>query len=169
MNHQIQQFLRYMHSNNAFTMYTCAFVWEDIYLTLGAHAQRGLRWLSFSVCLSVCVSVPHLTSGASVRPEIEVTYSTANEGQNICDDFSETASLQRSSTSRIVLLYPSSATFRYAENMRMHMPRLLARGMAPRGYGVCTEGLHLSTFHYFCLFFACKATGNTKSYNAIDL
>ena len=51
------------------------------------------------VCLSVCVSVKsHLTSGASVRPENAVTYSTGNEGQKICGIFSETAPLQRSST-----------------------------------------------------------------------
>ena len=44
----------------------------------------------------VCVSVKsHLTSGASVRPENSVTYSTGNEGQKVCGDFSETAPLQR--------------------------------------------------------------------------
>ena len=50
----------------------------------------------------VCVSAkPHLTSGASVGPEIDVTYSTGNEGQNTCGLFSETASLQRSSHSSV--------------------------------------------------------------------
>ena len=44
----------------------------------------------------MCVSVKsHLTSGASVRPENSVTYSTGNEGQKICGYFSETAPLQR--------------------------------------------------------------------------
>ena len=38
----------------------------------------------------------------------------------------------------------------------MHMPRLLAKGMAPRGYAVCTEGLHFSTFHFYCLFVLAK-------------
>ena len=34
---------------------------------------------------SVCVSAKsHLTSGASVRRENSVTYSTGNRGQNIC-------------------------------------------------------------------------------------
>ena len=50
-------------------------------LTLGAHAQRGLRsW----VCLSVCLSVKsYLTSDVSVHPENAVTYSESNEGENI--------------------------------------------------------------------------------------
>ena len=41
-------------------------------------------------CLSVCVCVSvsqHLPSGASVRLENAVTYSTCNEGQDICGDF----------------------------------------------------------------------------------
>ena len=51
------------------------------------------------VVLCVCLSVKSkLTSGASVRPETSVTYSTGNEDQNICGDFSETALLRRSST-----------------------------------------------------------------------
>ena len=50
-------------------------------------------------CVSVCLSVKSkLTSGASVRPETSVTYSTGNGGQKICGVFSETAPLQRSST-----------------------------------------------------------------------
>ena len=58
-----------------------------------------------SVCLSVCLSVKsHLTYGASVRPEIDVTYSAGNEGGKICGVFSETAPLQRSGTSCIVCL-----------------------------------------------------------------
>ena len=61
-------------------------------LTLGAHAQRGLRYLGLSVCVCVCVSVKsNLTSGASVRPENTVTYSAGNGGQNICGVFFETA------------------------------------------------------------------------------
>ena len=51
-----------------------------------AHGKEGyVSW----VCVSVCVS--NLTSGASVRPEITVTYSAGNEGQKICGFFSETA------------------------------------------------------------------------------
>ena len=47
----------------------------------------------------MCVSINRdLTSGASVRPE----YSTGNEGQSICVDFSETAPLQRYTASCIV-------------------------------------------------------------------
>ena len=46
----------------------------------------------------------HLTYGASVRPEIDVTYSAGNEGGKICGVFSETAPLQRSGTSCIVCL-----------------------------------------------------------------
>ena len=55
------------------------------------------------VVLCVCLSVKSkLTSGASVRPETSVTYSTGNEGQNICGDFSETAPLQRYTASCVV-------------------------------------------------------------------
>ena len=43
-----------------------------------------------------------LNSGASVRPKNGITYSTGNEGQNICVNFSETASLQRYTASCIV-------------------------------------------------------------------
>ena len=59
--------------------------------------------VGLSVCLSVCLSVSqHLTSGASVRLENAVTYSTGDEGQKICGVFSETAPLPRSSTPSVV-------------------------------------------------------------------
>ena len=46
--------------------------------------------------MSVCVSVKsHLTSGASVRPEIDITCLAGNEGQKICGVFFENAPLQR--------------------------------------------------------------------------
>ena len=51
--------------------------------------------------LGLCVW-SHLTSGASVRPENDVAYSTGNESQNICGDFSETAPLQRYTASCVV-------------------------------------------------------------------
>ena len=55
------------------------------------------------VCVCVCLSVKSkLTSGASVRPETSVIYSTANEGQKNCGDFSKNAPLQRFTTSCIV-------------------------------------------------------------------
>ena len=41
-------------------------------LTLGTHAQRGLRVGSVCVCVSV---KSHLASGVSVHPENIVTYS----------------------------------------------------------------------------------------------
>ena len=42
--------------------------------------------------VGLCVSVSQpLTSGVSVRPENDTMYSTANEGPNICVDFSENA------------------------------------------------------------------------------
>ena len=45
------------------------------------HREGYCSW----VCVSVCVSVKsHLTYGASVHSEKAVTYSTGNEGQNIC-------------------------------------------------------------------------------------
>ena len=56
-----------------------------------------------TVVVRVCVSVKsYLTSGASVRPENSVTYSTGNEGKNICGDFSQTAPLQRYTASCFV-------------------------------------------------------------------
>ena len=41
-------------------------------------------------CVCVCVSVCHLTSGASVCPENTVAYSAGNGGQKICGVFFET-------------------------------------------------------------------------------
>ena len=50
-------------------------------------------------CVCVCLSVKqHLTSGASVRPESDTTYSADNEGEKNCSVLPETAPLQRSST-----------------------------------------------------------------------
>ena len=67
-------------------------------VALGAHAQR------------VVVS-RDLTSGASVRPEHDITYSTGNNGQIICVDFSETAPLQRYTSSFIVHLETAHAHY----------------------------------------------------------
>ena len=66
-----------------------------------------------SICLSVCVCASvksHLTSGASVRPENTVTYSVGNGSKvkNLCG-FSETAPLQRSSTTSVDRPYAQSA------------------------------------------------------------
>ena len=55
--------------------------------------------LSVCVCVCVCVSLQHLTFRAYSRPENHITYSTGNEGHNICGVFSETPSLRRSSHS----------------------------------------------------------------------
>ena len=52
----------------------------------------------------------NLTSGASVRPEYSITYSTDNEGQKVCGVFSEDAPLQRSSTP--FTLYAACVAFR---------------------------------------------------------
>ena len=65
-----------------------------------------------SVCVSVCLL---LTSGASVRPENSVTYSTDNESQNICGVFPETAPLQRSSIPSI-----ESHTYRHPFSYGKH-------------------------------------------------
>ena len=74
-----------------------------------------------SVCLSVCLSVSqHLTSGASVRLENAVTYSTGDEGQKVCGFFPETAPLQRSSTPSVVRLM-RSRPFLSLRKMRMRM------------------------------------------------
>ena len=56
-----------------------------------------------SVCLCLSVKSP-LTSGASVRPENSVTYSTGNRGQKYCGVFSETAPFKR---------YHDTASFAY--------------------------------------------------------
>ena len=49
-----------------------------------ACAARVTVVVCVCVCLSVCLSVKSkLTSGASVRPETSVTYSTGNKGQKI--------------------------------------------------------------------------------------
>ena len=57
----------------------------------------------------MCLSVKsHFTSGASVRPENTVVYSVGNGGQNICGVFSETAPLQRSSTSPLKAIHTVS-------------------------------------------------------------
>ena len=92
-------------------------------------------------CSRLCLSVnQHLTSGASVRLENEITYSAGNEGEKNCGVFSETARLQRSSTSCIVWLSVLSAIFPYAETrmriiisamwwpMRPYLPRVLLLG-----------------------------------------
>ena len=48
-------------------------------LTLGAHAQRGLRYL---VCVSVCVSVTqHLTFHVIIRATNDTTFLAADEGR----------------------------------------------------------------------------------------
>ena len=60
--------------------------------------------VAVSVCLCVCLSVKsHLTSGASIRPEISATCLVANEGRN-CGVFSKTASFQSYGTSCIARL-----------------------------------------------------------------
>ena len=41
--------------------------------------------------LSVCLSAQHLTSGVSVHPEIDITYSAYNEGQKICGAYVQAA------------------------------------------------------------------------------
>ena len=69
------------------------------FITLGAHAQRGLRvygsWVCVCVCLSVCLSVTqHLTSRTFIRPTKDMTYLTGDEGQKFGGVFSENAPLQ---------------------------------------------------------------------------
>ena len=72
------------------------------------------------VCLSVCLSVkPHLTSGASVCPEIDNTYSTSNQGQKNCGNFSEIAPLRKYTASCIVWLSVQSAIL-LCENVHAH-------------------------------------------------
>ena len=75
------------------------------------RSEGYCSWVRLCVCLSVCLSAQHLTSRAFFRPEIDITYSTGNEGQKICGVFSETASLQRSSTPSVVRPYVQAAIF----------------------------------------------------------
>ena len=78
-------------------------------------------------CSRSCLSVkPHLTYGASVRPENAVTYSAGNEGQIFCGFFSETAPLQRSSTPSVERQCVHSAIFP-AESTHAHY----SMGLAP--------------------------------------
>ena len=100
-------------------------------------------WVYLSVCLSV---KPHLTSGASLHPEINVTYATGNEGKKIRVVFSKTAPLRRFCTSCIVWLFLVGHFSLCRKKTRMRMPRLLAGGVVPRDYAVRAEGLHFSAF-----------------------
>ena len=95
-------------------------LWTDVnmycYLSVRMCSKGYSSWV---VCVSVCPSVkPHLTSGVSVRTQIDVTYSTGNKGKD-CGVFSETASLQRSSTPSIVWPYIQAAIFP-AESTHAH-------------------------------------------------
>ena len=69
----------------------------------------------------VCVSVKsHLTSGASVRPEIlSHIYSSGNRGQKLCGVFSETVPLQRFSTASVESHNVPSAIFLQKARMRI--------------------------------------------------
>ena len=69
--------------------------------------MRSEGYCSWVFCLSVSRL---LTSGASVRLQTAVTYSTSNEGQKICGVFSETAPLQRYGTCSLYR-YPCSRPF----------------------------------------------------------
>ena len=103
-------------------------------------------------CSRSCLSVnQHLTSGASVRLENDITYSAGNEGQNFCGVFSETAPLQRSSTSCIVWLSVRSAIFPYAET-RMRI--IIAATELRRPYFPCVTLVPRSAFISVSLIFA---------------
>ena len=68
----------------------------------------------------VCVSVKsHLTSGASVLPEIAVTNSAGDDGRNICGVFSKTHAFLRSSAPSLGWPYIRSAIFP-ADNTHAH-------------------------------------------------
>ena len=85
--------------------------------------------------LSVCVSVKsHLTYGASVRPENAVTYSAGNEGQKICEVFSENAPLLRWSGAAVVFHTFRSPFFFIAKAVRMRI--------GIHSYGCRTAGEH---------------------------
>ena len=63
-----------------------------MFLTLGMHAQRGLQYLSLSVCLFVCL-LSHISPMEHLF--ILITLSPAsNEGENICRDLPETTAFK---------------------------------------------------------------------------
>ena len=65
---------------NTFTFTVQCHTLLHIFITLGAHAQRGYSsWACLSVCLSVTL---YLTPRMSVRLTNDTTYLTGNEGQN---------------------------------------------------------------------------------------
>ena len=65
--------------------------------------RMRMRFTLVGLCVCLCAH-QHLTSRASFRPENHITYSTGNEGEKICVDFSETAPLLRYTASCIVWL-----------------------------------------------------------------
>ena len=88
------------------------------YFLINPRRACAARVTVVAVC--VCVSVKsHLTSGASVRPENAVTYSTGNEGQKICGVFSKTHAFRRSSAPSLGWPYIRSAIFP-ADNTHAH-------------------------------------------------
>ena len=86
----------YVYPVAIYTMKDCSCVVINPRRACAAMPRRACAARVTVVVMSVCLSVRY-TSGASFRPENDVTYLAGNEGQNICGVFSETAPLQRSS------------------------------------------------------------------------
>ena len=98
---------------------------------------------SYGSRVCVCLSVKsQLTSGASLCPENNVMYSAGNGGRNICGVFSETASLQRSSTA-LLKAYVWSAIFLRKVCIACAFSRVRAR--------VALRVLHFSAFIWFMI------------------
>ena len=87
----------------------------------------------------------HLTYGAYVRPENAVTYSAGNEGQKICEVFSEDAPLLRSSGVTVVF-----HTFRWPF---LFIAKAVRMRIGIHSYGCRTAGEHP----------ACPTIGNSFS------
>ena len=97
--------------------------------------------VAVSVCLSVCLSIKsYLTSGASVLRENAAMCSACNKSQNICNDFSETAPLPRSSAPSLGWPYILSVIFP-ADNTHVHCAYASSRAMdAPcRKLSLCSS------------------------------
>ena len=101
----------------SFHIYICSNCSKTLSQTLVINPRRACAARVTVVCLSVS---QHLTSGASVRLEHAVTYSTGDEGQKICGVFSETAPLQRYGTCCCTATHAVSH-FYSAENAHAHI------------------------------------------------
>ena len=109
-----------------------------LYAHTGSYAPR--------VCtLIVCPFVK--TSGASVRPEIYVTYSTGNECQKICGIFSDTASLRRSNNPSVVCTAAIFPLHALINECQLACVREYNPWPCSRAHATAPRGSRFSAFH----------------------